>query len=241
MRDIDAPKRDSASSWRPARGGDTYEDEELSRSRGGAGFLSLDRLSRQVLAGMCLLLLPLLARGESTFVWTTNYYIVTGSNMREIMESMDQARPAKITSGMMACTEWRMWWRFAVVPSTGGCRCASFTTRLVLTNTLPRWTPPTNATPQLLSTWRRLFWSTARHEGGHSEIALAALAEVHKRVKELPDDPDCDGLRAKVNAMIRSVLEDYKKMDEDYDRRTQHGRRPGVAIPYSPTAAPRQS
>ena len=237
MRDIDVPKRVEPSPWRPALRAGLSNEGKWSRFPGGAGLLSFVRVSRQVLAGLGLLLLPLLANGGSTFVWTTNYYVVTGSNMREIMVSMDQVRPPKITAPMMACTEWRMWWRFAVVPSTGGCRCASFSTRLVLTNTLPRWTPPTNATPQLKAAWQRMFWNLARHEGGHSEIALAALAEAHRRVKELPDDPDCDGLRAKVNAMIRGVMEDYHRLDDDYDRRTQHGWRQGVALPYTSSSA----
>jgi predicted secreted Zn-dependent protease len=183
------------------------------------------------LAGL-LLLLPVLARGQSTFVWTTNYYVVTGSNLREIRESLNLARPPKISPPMTALTEWRMSWRFAVVPSTSGCRCASFSTRLVITNTLPRWTPPTNATPELKAAWQRLFRNLARHEAGHSQIALAALAETHKRVKELPDDPDCEGVRSKVNALIRSVIEDYRQLDEDYDRRTEHGTKQGPVFRY---------
>jgi predicted secreted Zn-dependent protease len=237
MRDIDAPKRVEPSPWRPALRAGLSHEGKWSRSPGGAGLLSFVRVSRQALASLGVFLLPLLANGQSTFVWTTNYYVVTGSTMREIMESMDQARPAKIAAPMMGCTEWRMMWRFAVVPSTGGCRCASFSTRLVITNTLPRWTPPTNATPELKAAWQRLFWNLAQHEGGHSEIALAALAEVHRRVKELPDDPDCDGLRPKVNAMIQGVLDEYHRLDGDFDQRTQHGRWSGVAVPYSPTRA----
>jgi predicted secreted Zn-dependent protease len=232
------PKRHEASSRRHARRGDHGLDGRGSSFQNRAKIVCL---SRHAWLGLCLLFFPLLAKGASTLVWTTNYYIITGSNMREIMESMDQMRPAKITAPMTACTEWRMWWHFAVVPSPGGWRCDSFTTRLVITNTLPRWTPPTNATPQLLSGWRRMFWNTARHEGGHSEIALAALAEVHRRVKELPDDPDYDGFRGRVNAMIRSVLDEYKKMDDDYDRRTQHGRWQGVAVPYSPPLTRKES
>jgi predicted secreted Zn-dependent protease len=193
-------------------------------------------LARLSLAGACLL--PWLACGQSSFVWTTNYYLVTGSNFHQIRESMDLARPPRITAPMLALTEWRMSWRFSVVPSTGGCRCASFSTRLVITNTLPRWTPPTNATPELKAAWQRIFKNLAQHEAGHSQIALAALAETHRRVKELPDDPDCQGLRTRVNALIRSVIENYRIIDQDYDKRTEHGMRQGAALRYSPASNP---
>ena len=186
------------------------------------------KLAWRALAGALLLLLPGVACGQSSFVWTTNYYLVTGSNFREIRESFNLARPPRMTPPTTALTEWRMSWRFAVVPSAGGCRCASFATRLVITNTLPRWTPPTNATPELNEEWHRYFRSLAQHEAGHSRIALAALAETHQRVKELPDDPDCDGLRAKVNDLIRGVIESYRKMDQNYDKLTEHGTKQGA-------------
>jgi predicted secreted Zn-dependent protease len=186
----------------------------------------LDRM-RHALAGTLLLLLPLGACGGSSFVWTTNYYVVTGSNLREIRESLDSAHPPKITPPLRVATEWRVSWRFAVVPSAGGWRCGSFATRLVITNTLPRWAPPPNATPELQQAWQRFFRNLAQHEAGHSRIALAALAEAHQRVKELSDDPEWYGLRAKVNDVVRAVLDSYSEKERDYDERTQHGMRQG--------------
>ena len=107
-------------------------------------------------AGVILLLLfPMAVRAQDRLQWTTNYYNVTGASLEEIRQSLNQSHPWKDHTNRDGNTAWRVDWDFDLAPAAGGFRCRSFTTKTVITVTLPRWIPPTNAPPALKETWYR--------------------------------------------------------------------------------------
>jgi len=178
------------------------------------------------------LLLPALARAQNTVVWRTNYYSVTGTSLGEVRRSMEQSRPWKGPGQLIGQTDWRIDWRFEVKPAGDGCRCTSFTTTTSITNTLPRWTSRAQAPDELAVAWTRFITALGEHEEGHSRLALAAVADLHKRVKELGPAADCDGLRKRINELATRVVEEYRQREKDYDRRTRHGETQGVILRY---------
>ena len=189
------------------------------------------RLRRLAVAGVLMALVPAaLAQPQNKLMWKTNYYSVTGASLREISRSMDQSRPWMAAENLTGLTEWRIDWRFEVKPAEAGCRCTSFTTTTSITNTLPRWTPPAGAPAGLAAAWTRFITALGEHEDGHSRLALAAVADLHKRIKELGPAADCDGLRKRINDLARRVIEDHRQREKDYDRRTRHGETQGVAL-----------
>ena len=167
---------------------------------------------------------------QNRLVWKTNYYSIAGSSLGEIRRSMDQSRPWKDPENRSGLTEWRIEWRFELAPVGDGCRCSSFTTTTTITNTLPRWTPPTEASAELKAAWTRFITALGEHEDGHSRLALAAAADLHKRVKELGPSPDCDRLRKRINELAERVINEHRQRERDYDRRTRHGETQGVAL-----------
>ena len=177
------------------------------------------------------LLWPALAGAQNTFHWTTNYYAVTGATLVEIRQSINQSRPWKGKLEMDGLTEWSIHWRFQVEPSANGCCCRSFTTQVAITNTLPRWRPPATAAATTKKSWEGYIVPLGQHETGHAQIALAAAAEVRKRVGELGEEPDCDGLKKKINDLAHRIVENYRQRDRDYDERTNHGANQGAALP----------
>jgi len=182
-------------------------------------------------AGAFLALLPAaLAQAQNKLLWRTNYYSITGANLGEIRRSMNQSRPWKEPGNLSGLTEWRIDWRFEVRPSEDGCRCSSFKTTTTITNTLPRWTPPAEASAELAAAWIRFISALGEHEDGHSRTALAAVDELHKRIKQLGPAADCDALRKRINDLAGRVIDEYRQRDKDYDRRTRHGATQGVAL-----------
>jgi len=187
------------------------------------------RLALGACVGWLLGWLPATGRAQNSFRWVTNYYAVTGANFPEVMDSINRARPARLPAPLVGLTEWNIHWRIAMVPSEHGCRCSSFTTHTTLTNTVPFWRAPTNATLHMKDQWQRYFSNLMTHEAGHSRIALAALAEVHRQVKDFKEAPDYDTLRNQINQSVERILDRYRKMDADYDTRTEHGTKQYVA------------
>lgn len=178
---------------------------------------------------LLILLVVSSTRAQDTLTWTTNSYPVLGSTLGEIHQSLRQARGARNTK-WDALTEWNINWRFALTESGGECRAGSFSTKTTLKLTLPRWTAPTNADLATRSEWRRYITALAQHELGHAQFAQLAAAGVRKKLNETNVEPDCDLLKKKLNADCNTVVENFKKRDQEYDERTRHGETQGAAL-----------
>lgn len=168
-------------------------------------------------------------RAQDTVAWTTNSYPVTGSTLGEIHQSLRQARDARNTQ-WDALTEWNINWRFALSEAAGQCRVDSFSTKTTLKLTLPRWTAPTNATLATRDEWRRYITALAQHELGHAQFAQLAAAGVRKSMSETKAEADCEQLKKRLNADCTTVVENFKKRDQEYDERTRHGESQGAAL-----------
>ena len=173
---------------------------------------------------------PALTCAQNTLVWKTNYYAIAGASIGELRRSMSQSRTFQGPSNLVGLTEWRIDWRYKVNPSATGCRCSSFTTTTVITNTLPRWIAPASAPDDLKANWTRYITALGQHEDGHSQIALAGLAEMHKRIKELGESADCTTMTKRINDTAWQVVNEQRERDREYDRRTHHGGTQGVSF-----------
>lgn len=167
---------------------------------------------------------------QDTVTVTTNYYPVTGTSLGEVYQSLKQSRPGKEKSGWDGLTEWKINWQFNLTESAGQCRVRSFSVKTVVTITLPHWKPPTNATFEARSEWGRYLTALSQHEYGHAQFALAAHAGVKKRLIETGAQPDCDSLKKKINDGCNTIVENFKKRDNEYDERTHHGETQGAGL-----------
>ena len=179
------------------------------------------------------LVFPFLARAQDSLLWKTNYYTITGATLGEIRQSLRQSRPWKNKSTVDGMTDWRIEWRYQVAPSNGACQCSSVTTKTTITTTLPHWKAPTNAPPAVTNAWVRYFTALAKHEAGHAQLALDAVAEQHQRIHELTEEPDCATLRKRINDLAGQIVDDYRKRDKEYDQRTDHGVKQGAVLRLS--------
>lgn len=167
---------------------------------------------------------------QSSVEWKTNYYAVRGSTVQDIRDSINQSRPWRETSNLDASTVWRIKWDANVASVEGECRCRSFITKASITLTLPRWIGPTNAPVAVSQEWKRYIAALQAHELGHARFGLSAIAEMHKRIREIGAQSDCAGLERTINQVARNIVEDYRKREKDYDTRTMHGIRDGATL-----------
>ena len=177
-------------------------------------------------------LLPLAGAAQNTVQWTTNFYTVTGETLREVHESLRQKRPWGDRPSVDGMTEWQLEWRFTVAPAEGGCRLSGFGTKTIILTTLPRWNAPAGASPLLRSTWSNYVYALGLHEAGHAAIAFAAAADLQKQAKTNSAGPDCSTLQQNLNALGQRVLEEYRRRDDQYDERTDHGATQGARLPF---------
>ena len=176
-------------------------------------------------------LIPVLAEAQHPVRWTTNYYPVTGATLPEIRQSMRQNRPWKERLDLDGMTDWKVTWQFSVASTANGCRCSSFGTQTTITVTMPRWFPPTNAPDTLKQIWQKYAVALAQHEAGHGAIALAAAAEVKRRIQAIGEGGDCASLKQQINALGHQVIEEHRRRDKEYDASTRHGTTQGATLP----------
>lgn len=173
------------------------------------------------------------SKAQGSVRWTTNFYSVTGTTIPELRQSIREKRPWKERSPHDATTEWRLNWQYTVTPTASGCRCSSFTTQTAITITMPRWAAPTNAPETTRTIWREYITALGRHEVGHGAIAVAAAAELDKRVQALGEAAECDELKRKIEALCPRVIEEFRARDKAYDETTRHGATQGAVLPGS--------
>ena len=164
----------------------------------------------------------------------TNYYAVTGSDVRELHQSFRNARPWRDTSGHDGFTVWTINWQFSTSYYGALCRLTTFTTTTAINITLPRWIMPTNASDSLKTEWARYIQALGQHEYGHAQLALAAAAEMQKGVKQVAEDASCDTLKQRLGSVCDGILQKYKQMDDAYDQRTEHGIAQGARLGRGP-------
>ncbi len=169
------------------------------------------------------MLLWAFAVSAQTLEWKTNFYAVAGSTSREIADSIARTRPVK--GGFDGETKWNLTWRFTVAPTEGGCRCASVTTTLAITTTLPRWQPPADAAPDVGARWKEYITRLTEHETGHARFGLVSARELRKQLALVRTNEDCQALSKRINAQANRLVEDYKKREREYDVFTDHGRK----------------
>jgi predicted secreted Zn-dependent protease len=171
------------------------------------------------------------ASAQDSLVITTNYFNVSGGSEHALRRSINQARPWSDKREGDAFTEWKIEWNFRLTTSQSACHVHSFATRTAITITLPKWTPPPAAPRVLTQGWDRYVTALKAHEEGHKQIALAAAAEIQKRVKALKTEPTCEAMSALLNGTARSVITEYRQKEIDYDRKTDHGATQGARFP----------
>ena len=168
---------------------------------------------------------------QDAIQWTTNFYSIAGVTLAEMNQSIEQARSWKDKSTAHAQTEWRINWRFDVEGSSSGCRVKEFTTKTAITMTMPRWTTSAKASQEVKDAWVRYYKALQEHEIGHCRIALAASAELKKRINALPAESECKVLRQNIEDVCERVMDEFKKRDKEYDERTKHGETQGARLP----------
>jgi len=173
---------------------------------------------------------PVRAPAQSNVVRKTNYYAMTGSSIRHIQESLRQARPWNDKSRHDGATEWHVQWHANFGSGGGECYCNNFVTSTTILITLPRWIAPTNTPATVRETWVKYLRALEQHEAGHADMAIAAAAEMHKRIKEIGSLEDCEALRKKVQTECQAILDSYRAREKEYDEQTRHGATQGATL-----------
>lgn len=154
---------------------------------------------------------------------TIVYYDIFGFTGAELREQLNMLGPTDYAGFKGdAVTEWYIHWNW---PGYGTSNCdlsvaaVSYDMKVIL----PRWSPPQDASTDLVAKWISYVNALSLHEQGHVDHVV----ENFQRVVDAIQGATCDT----ADAVGTAILEELRHYDVEYDANTQHGAAQGAIFP----------
>ena len=167
-------------------------------------------------------------------------YPVDGLSTDEIELQLRTSSPV----GRAFRYQWRLNWSYRYgeveIPSIlteGGetvCRLNNIQLNLHFERTLPEWAPREPVDDPLRAQWGRYIRSVRLHGEGHRDIALQAIREILRQLREL-ETPNCAFIQREAREIADVLIERANERNRAYELETEGGRTQGAVWPLAPT------
>ena len=149
---------------------------------------------------------------------TMQFYTVQGISEDEIRGDINAKRPGNYD----ALTEWNFQWQ---VPGdgNGSCNLDGVTIDYTIKVIFPQWTPPAEASSEVIQKWNNYINALALHESGHVERVVPFVPDLINTIKA----SSCDSY----NAAAQGWLDTISQQNDQYDTDTDHGATQGAVFP----------
>jgi predicted secreted Zn-dependent protease len=161
-----------------------------------------------------------------------NYYHLYSTTQSGLRSEMNE-KGIRWTDGMTydAFTSWYVKWRYEYYTNDGYCSLTNIDVSVDVEYTLPKWSVKFLGGKELRIKWIRYSDALKKHEDGHRDFGIGAGRKIETALLSIGSRPRCDTLGADANAVAYRILNDYRKKEVEYDRRTGHGRTQGAVFP----------
>ena len=155
----------------------------------------------------------------------TIFYSVYGLNGNEIRNSMNSKRSGSYD----AYTKWDIKWNYKWKNAGDKCKTSSLDVSIFVSYTLPKWKDEDKAGIDVKKKWSAYYKALLKHEQGHAKIGLKAANEIENILLSLR--ADCYSFENIANAKAKAIIKKYGKIEDEYDRSTNHGMKNGAVFP----------
>jgi len=167
------------------------------------------------------------ARPEIALQEERSDYVVGGLTPAEIRSDLNSKRQGPFD----AHTGWKVDWRWSRDAGTSDCRIGRPTVSLRVTQRLPRLGPTTGRDQVVDRQWATYLGRLEQHEAGHRAIGVAAANDILVALSGLAGRPCRAEEEALASQCARSILGEYRLIEERFDGRTRHGMAAGAVFP----------
>lgn len=169
---------------------------------------------------------------------TVNEYDVRPADTVDgIRQNLDTAagRPQDPYSGRSfdGFTRWLVSWEFDEKTEGGECVATQFSFTGTATINMPRITRPESVPVGVLNRWNEYVKNLRLHEDGHVANGQGALDAVRTAAaSQVLRAAECgQALSVAISNVMGSIVSEWAKKDQDYDRVTEHGATQGARFP----------
>ena len=177
------------------------------------------------------LLISVPAAGEPLVRLHTSYYYIDGASATVLAAQLDQNGPVGSDGKHYAGrTRWDIQWKFRHEQKGTACSMTDVAIAVGIAQTMPKWRGEEKGAAGLKALWTKFAEALQRHEDGHKEHGMRAAKEIEAAVLAVKPASNCEDLELAANTVAQAVLTKYQALDEDYDRKTDHGRNRGATL-----------
>ncbi len=178
----------------------------------------------------CLLSAAVLAEPETSL--SNMYYPVAGNTAEQLWADVLAKSPVRQnTKRHVAYTSWHVNWHFWWLEKGGSCQISKVQTRLDIKYTLPRLKQSSSMPESVIARWEIYYVALIEHEQGHKDLGTKAANEIEQRISGMGSRANCNQLEQDANAIGKSVIDKYSRIEKEYDRSTNHGLNTGAVFP----------
>jgi predicted secreted Zn-dependent protease len=158
------------------------------------------------------------------------YYDIDGSSAGALRDQINRLGP-KDESGQSrdALTVWSLEWTYGTAQRGDSCVLRDVKVTLDVGVTLPRWKPPSTATPRLNESWRTYLEHVKLHEAGHRAIAERNARELMTALSAIRGT-SCQKLADDASRRAEEIVAEGRARNRAYDVETKHGQTQGVVL-----------
>ena len=158
------------------------------------------------------------------------YYDVHGKTLEELRRGLAEHGPVQDGRRYHAHTRWNVTWTYRTAPRGAGCEIVWVGVTVDGVMTLPRWTPRSDASSELVERWSNYEAALRTHEAGHFVHGLRAAREIEELGAGFRTSTDCRMIDSEFNNKAMQVIRNYNERDVAYDRETGHGASQGAEL-----------
>ena len=152
-------------------------------------------------------------------------YVIYGQTWDALKREMDIKGPR----GFYGWTLYEINWRYQWSETPDSCRLTSVNVDADFEIVMPEWRDRPRAGRALQWHWRRFYDELLEHEQQHARMVVAGAADIRRGLTELEERANCHQLEVEANQLGHRILERVKRENEQFDARTDHGRKSGTA------------
>jgi len=160
------------------------------------------------------------------------YYVIEGRSEPELVAQMNAKGYLGEHGRYWGYTSPELKWSFGVKLVDGRCKLVDPKVVLIITTTLPAWTPPSSTSAAMMAKWRAFDRAIHHHEGEHAQIARDEARKLVVLMRKHHSDVSCSGLDAYMQTEGRAITGKADTASAELDERTGHGATEGVALSW---------
>ena len=171
------------------------------------------------------------AAGEPLVRMHTSYYYIDGASAAVLAAQLDQNGPVGSDGNHYAGrTRWDIQWRFRDEQQGTRCLMKDVAVAVGIAQTLPKWRGENKGAAGLKALWTKFTDALQRHEDAHKAHGVKAGNEIEAAVLAVNPASNCEDLELAANTAAQAIVTKYQALDEEYDRKTDHGRKQGATL-----------